>query len=284
MTTLLGFIIVIALTAVGFILSGYNPLGIFHISEILPIGGLMIGCMIIMSPKEILFAVFKGVKQVPKGIPYRRSDYEELLLCLNELFVLGRRNGMIALEQHVTEPETSTILLKYPRIAANTQAVDFLCDSLKPLVDGRLKPDQLEPLLEKSLAAIDDHLHKPVTVLNKVSDSMPAFGILAAVMGIIITMTKIGQDTRVIGLGVASALCGTFYGVFLSYAVLSPVAMSLDFINQAHVGYFNCIKEAVISFASGNPPAVATEVARRSIDEKMRPSSRDLENLLQGAA
>lgn len=284
MTTLLGFIITLALTAIGFMMGGGNPLGLVHPNEILSIGGLMFGCMVIMSPKDVLIGVFKGVKQVPKGIPYKRADYEELLKCLNELFVLGRRNGMIALEQHVTEPESSTILQKYPTVSANTQAIEFLCDSLKPLVDGRLKPDQLEPLLEKSLGAIDEHLHKPVTVLNKVSDSMPAFGILAAVMGIIITMSKIGQDTKVIGQGVASALCGTFYGVFLSYAVLSPIAMSLGFINQSHVAYLNCIKEAVISFASGNPPTVATEVARRAIDEKLRPTSRDLETLLQGAS
>lgn len=282
MTIALGLAIVFLLTAAGFLLNGYNPLKILHVGELLPIFGLMVGATLVMAPAGVLRNLMAGMRQVMRRHPYEPEDYVQLLGCLHQLFVVGRRNGMLALEQHILEPGESPLFARFPRLASNRRAMDFLCDSLRPLIDGRIKPDQLEPMLAKGLARTEDEFRMPVAVLHKLADSLPAFGILMAIMGIIITMARISSDTRVIGQGIATALCGTFYGVFVSYALVGPMALKFEFMKGAHIGFLACIKEGVLGFAAGIPPALATEAARRMVEEQLRPTAAQLDALLHG--
>ena len=192
---------------------------------------------------------------------------------------------MIALEEHVMNPEASSLFAKYPKFHANHHAVEFLCDGLKPIVDGRIKPDQLEPLMSKSLHMMEEEHHGPIVVLNKVSDGLPAFGIVAAVLGIIVVMMyKLGQGGEAVGQGIATALAGTFFGIFGSYCVVGPIATCAEFNGHSEMNYIKAIKSGVVSFANGLPPLVACEVGRRDLTSDVRMTSGELEDLLKSAS
>ncbi len=256
--------------------------GLIHINEFISLGGMVLGSMIIMAPINVLKGVIAQGLGTLKGAPYKKDDYEELMKCMYELFQLGRRGGMIALEEHVMNPEGSSLFSKYPKFHGNHHAVEFLCDALRPIVDGRLKPDQLPPLLNKSLHVMEDEHHEPISVMQNVADGLPAFGIVAAVLGIIVVMMyRLGGDTALVGQGIATALAGTFFGIFGSYCVIAPIKVNAEFIGHAQMVYMNCIKEAVLSFANGLPPLVACEVARRVLTENVRPTAGDLETMLK---
>ena len=217
-----------------------------------------------------------------KGAPYNKEDYEDLFKMMYELFQLGRRNGMIALEEHVMNPDGSSLFKKYDKFHSNQRAVDFFCDGLRPLVDGRLKPEQIGPLMDSGVKHIEHEKHAPVHVMHLVADSMPAFGIVAAVMGIINTMQYL-NDTNKVGKMIAAALSGTFLGIFLSYGVINPLAVNLHFYNDGEATYLKVIKASVVAFALGLPPLVACEIGRREIEHRFQPSAGDLETMLKTA-
>jgi len=216
-----------------------------------------------------------------KGTPYSKSSYEDLFKALYELFMLGRRNGMIALEEHVMNPQASSIFTKYPAFISNHHAVDLLCNGLRPLIDGKVKPDQLKMLMEVELDGMEDEHHQPIDVLTKAADAMPGFGIVAAVLGIVVTMGSISGPIEEIGHHVAAALVGTFLGILISYGFLNPLAVNMTFIGQAEMAYFRCIATAVSGFAGGMAPIMAVEVARRSLSSDVKPSAEALEEMLK---
>jgi chemotaxis protein MotA len=259
-------------------------MSLIHANEFIALGGMVIGAMIVMAPMTVLKGVISQALGTLKGAPFGKADYEELFKCLYELFQLGRRGGMIALEEHVMNPEASSLFAKYPKFHANHHAVEFLCDGLKPIVDGRIKPDQLEPLMSKSLHMMEEEHHGPIVVMNKVSDGLPAFGIVAAVLGIIVVMMyKLGQGGEAVGQGIATALAGTFFGIFGSYCVVGPIATCAEFNGHAEMNYIKAIKSGVVSFANGLPPLVACEVGRRDLSSDVRMTSGELEDLLKSA-
>lgn len=281
MVLIAGLIIILGGSSLGYWLGGGKFKELFHESEMITILAMMIGSMIIMSPLKVLKQIVKMCLNCLKGKPFKKSDYEDLLKVMYELFVLGRRNGMIALEEHVMNPAGSSLFKKYPSFFDNHMAVEFFCDGLRPIVDGRIKPDQLEPLMEKSLSTLEHEKHAPPMVFSKVADALPGFGIVAAVMGVVITMGKIGGDVSVVAGSIAAALTGTLLGVFLCYGIVGPLATNMEFYNHEELTYLNCIKASVVSFANGLPPLVAAEVGRRVLDEDVRPSAGELETMLK---
>jgi len=259
-------------------------MSLIHANEFIALGGMVIGAMIVMAPITVLKGVISQALGTLKGAPFDKADYEELFKCLYELFQLGRRGGMIALEEHVMNPEASSLFAKYPKFHGNHHAVEYLCDGLKPIVDGRIKPDQLEPLMAKSLHVMEAEHHGPIIVMNKVSDGLPAFGIVAAVLGIIVVMMyKLGQGGEAVGQGIATALAGTFFGIFGSYCVVGPIATCAEFNGHSEMDYMKAIKSGVVSFANGLPPLVACEVGRRDLASDVRMTSGELEDLLKSA-
>jgi chemotaxis protein MotA len=244
--------------------------------------GMLFGCAIVMAPAAIIKEIVTGTLNTLKGAPYNKNDYEDLFKMMYELFQLGRRNGMIALEEHVMNPEASSLFKKYDKFHANDRAVDFFCDGLRPLVDGRLKPEQIGPLMDAGVKHIEHEKHAPVHVMHLVADSMPAFGIVAAVMGIINTMQYL-NDTEKVGSMIAAALSGTFLGIFISYGVVNPLAVNVHFYNEGETTYMKVIKSSVVAFALGLPPLVACEIGRREIEHRFQPSAGDLETMLKTA-
>jgi chemotaxis protein MotA len=216
-----------------------------------------------------------------KGAPHNKAAYEELFKALYELFMLARRNGMIALEEHVTNPEASSIFARYPAFTKNKEAVELLCGALRPIIDGKVKPDQLKVLLEVQMESMENEHHKPISVLTKAADAMPGFGIVAAVLGIVVTMGSIAGPIEEIGHHVAAALVGTFLGILISYGFLNPLAVNMEFVGEAELAYSRCIASSVVGFANGMAPIMAVEMARRGLESDLRPSAEELEKMLK---
>jgi chemotaxis protein MotA len=265
----------------GFLIGGGKPAVLLHFNELLIIGGAAFGALVIMSPRKVLMDIVKGLISCLKGAPHNRAGYEELLKVLYELFLLGRRNGMIALEEHIMEPQNSAIFQKYPKFAANKHAVEFLCGSLRPIIDGKIKPDQLRLLLDVEIDRMVEEHHAPVNVLTKAADAMPGFGIVAAVLGIVITMASISGPIEHIGESVAAALVGTFLGIFLAYGFLNPLAVNLEFTGTAELDFTRCMAACVVGFANGMAPITAVELGRRGLSSDLRPSAEEMEQMLK---
>src|SRR3984957_3518075 len=281
MIVIVGALIVLGSVIGGFVMGGGQPLALLHLSEFVIICGAALGSLVIMSPKKVLIDLAKQVMGTLKGTPYGKQAYDELFKALYELFMLGRRNGMVALEEHVMNPETSAIFGKYPTFLKNHHAMEFLCNRLRPIIDGKIKPDQLKLLLEIELDAMEEEHEKPVSVLTKAADAMPGFGIVAAVLGIVITMASIAGPIEQIGEKVAAALVGTFLGIFISYGFMNPLAVNMEFLNLAEHTYIRCIAASVIGFANGMSPIMAVEVARRGLSSEVKPGADDLETMLK---
>jgi chemotaxis protein MotA len=281
MIVILGALIVIGSVLGGFIMAGGNTMALLHLSELIIIGGAALGALVLMSPKKVLIDLFKRAFGVLKGSPYTRQAYDDLFKALYELFMLGRRGGMVALEEHIMEPENSAIFTKYPSFQKNKHAMEFLCNGLRPIIDGKIKPDHLKLLLEIELHAMEQEHERPIEVLTKAADAMPGFGIVAAVLGIVITMASIAGPIEKIGEKVAAALVGTFLGIFLSYGFMNPLAVNMEFVSMAEIAFVRCIAASVISFANGMSPIMAVEVARRGLSSEVKPSADGLESMLK---
>ncbi|HEY5234468.1 MAG TPA: flagellar motor stator protein MotA [Verrucomicrobiae bacterium] len=281
MIIVIGIVIVTFCVFGGFVFGGGHLLVLMHPNELLIIGGGGLGALLIMCPRKVLMNIVKGLKTCMKGAPHDRAAYDDLLKLLYELFLIGRRSGMIALEEHVLEPQNSSIFKKYPNFLNNAHAVEFLCGSLRPIIDGKIKPDQLRLLLDAELDQLEIEYHAPVNVLTRIADSMPGFGIVAAVLGIIITMASISGPVEQIGVEVAAALVGTFLGILLAYGFLSPLAMNLEFISTAEMDYLRCIAACVIGFAGGMAPVTAVELGRRGMSSELKPRSDEMEAMFK---
>ncbi len=281
MIVLLGAIIVTASVFGGFMLAGGHVVNLIQVSEFIVICGAALGALIIMSPRKVLMDMVKQMTASLKGSRFHRASYEELFKGLYELFLLGRRNGMIALEEHVMDPQNSTIFKKYPSFITNERAVSLLCDGLRPIIDGKVKPDQLRLLMETELETMESEQHKPVNVLTRIGDSLPGFGIVAAVLGIVITMGSIAGPIERIGEHVAAALVGTFLGVLIAYGFVNPLAVNMEFNGYSELAYYQCIATSIIGFANGMAPIMAVEMARRGLGDDIRPSAQELETLVK---
>jgi len=212
MIIFIGSIVVTVCVFGGFVMGGGHLGALWHINELIIIGGGALGGLIVMSPRKVLVDMVRGLWICLKGRPYDRAAYEELLKVLYELFLLGRRNGMIALEEHVLEPQNSSIFKRYPRFAANRHAVEFLCNSLRPIIDGKIKPDQLRLLLDTELNRLEQEHHAPVHVLSKTGDALPGFGIVAAVLGIVSPWLRFRGPSRRSGSMWPRRWWGPFWG------------------------------------------------------------------------
>ncbi|RRJ97494.1 flagellar motor stator protein MotA [Opitutaceae bacterium TAV4] len=281
MTILIGALVVLSATLGGFMLAGGNPLVLLHLSEYVVIIGVALGLLIIASPPAVMRDIIRKVGEAIRGRRMSREDYFDLLKLLYELFVLGRRNGLIALEEHVSAPEQSAIFQKYPTFALDAERREFLMNALRPVIDGRIKPDQLEELLGAELRAKAEEAEHPVHLLQLVGDSLPGIGIVAAVLGIINTMASIADGPEVVGLRVAAALTGTLLGVFFAYGFVNPMANRVKLNNITNQQYLRCIMISVVGFAKGLAPITSVEVARRSLNSSVQPGAEELESTLK---
>lgn len=280
MSTILGLVIVIGSVLGGFAMS-HGPFAVlWQPNELVVIGGAALGALIISAPGKVIGRVKRAM-----GIGFKidvpsKSDYMDLLKLLYQIFSVMRRDGVLALEGHVNQPEQSSIFKNYPSVTRRHHAMVFLLDALKQLVDG-CTPEELMMLLDADLETMHEEEHQPIALIRITSDALPGLGIVAAVLGIIITMGHLDGGPEVIGHHVGAALVGTFLGILLCYGVLAPIATSIEMQAGANGKYILCIKEGVLAAARGAAPAIAVEFSRRCIFNDERPTFVELDAAIQ---
>ena len=284
MYLIIGAVVVIGSVLGGFMMVGGKLLALWHVNEFIVILGSAIGSWVIATPIKVIKASLAGVKGVMKGPKYKREDYVDLLKLIYELLVKMRREGMMAIEAHIEQPNESSIFQKYPKVLADHHMLDFITDCLRLIVGGNMAPHELESLLEYELETHHHEALEPSHSVQKVADALPGFGIVAAVLGIINTMAIVGSAApSEIGEKVASALVGTFLGILVSYGFVAPIASAME--NRAHEDgkAFEVVKMALIASLRGYAPSVAIEFARKLLFSDVRPTFQDLEADLKAA-
>lgn len=281
------FVLVGMFVVIGAVLGGFAEAGgpfpvLIQVGEFMIIGGAALGALIISAPPNLLKKIVQRVLGLLKGSRIGKATYLELLKMLYELFQVIRKDGLIALESHIERPKESQIFQKYPQFLNNEHLMNFLTDTLRLIIMGGVSPHELEILMDQEIEIHHKDGSKPGVILSKIGDSMPGLGIVAAVLGIIITMQAIGGPAEQVGKKVAAALVGTFLGVFMCYGFLQPIATNIELTNEDETRLLEVIKNGIICTAKGFNPIVAIEFARRSISSDFRPTFEEMEAYVKG--
>lgn len=288
-TDVIVFVIIGLLIVFGSIIGGYvmhhgQIAVLIQVNEFIIIGGAGLGSMIIANPMPLVKRVFAQTLGLVKPNGFGEKAYAELLQVLYDVFQTARKDGLVGLEQHIEEPETSELFGKYPLFHKNHHAVSFLADTMKVMLSGAVEDHHLSEILDLDLEQMHEEEMAVPAALNRVGDAMPGFGIVAAVLGVIITMGAIGGDPAELGQKVAAALVGTFVGILLAYGVIGPLATAVESRIKAEHAYMSCIRTALLSFARGDSPMTSVEFARRNIEPSDRPSFTELEQMTRRRA
>jgi chemotaxis protein MotA len=283
MIVIIGCIIVIGAVLGGFTWAGGHVGALIHPSEVLTIGGASLGALVMMSSKKVLVDLFRGIVVAIKGSPYDKRAYAELFGVSYEILRKARKDGLLAIESHLSDPHKSEIFKKYPRLMKNHHAVQFLADGFGPLIDGSADRDKLAHLLEIEIGVMEREHHMAVGVLQKSADALPGFGIVAAVLGIVITMGAIDGPVEEIGHKVGAALVGTFLGILASYGFLGPLAARMELLGECEMEFYKTASSLILSCAGECAPKVAVEQARRGVGSEFRPDRASLEKMMGGA-
>ena len=281
MVVIIGCIVVTGSVIGGFLWAGGDVLALNQPSEFVTIGGASLGALIVMSPFPVLKGILKGMIQALKGAPYSKKSYEETFAALYELFRIARRDGLLALEGHIADPHKSAVFAKYPKLAADHHATEFIKGAFGPVIDGSVRPEDIGSLMEIEISAMESEHHHPVDALSKTADGLPGFGIVAAVLGIVVTMGHIDGPPAEIGHHVGAALVGTFLGILASYGFLGPLAAKMGSIGHAEGAYFRTVACVLQGFFNGMQPKMAIETGRRGLESDVRPSGEEIEKVFK---
>lgn len=277
-----GVFVVLGAVVSGFVLSGGDVHLLLQPYEVLVIVGAAIGSVIISTPIPMMKKLISGILGAIKGFHNSKQDYLELLKSFNELFLVAQRDGLLSIEAHIETPKESSILSQNKKFVEDDFTTDFFCDSMKVMLTGSVPPHDLEELMDSEIETFELESQPIAGTIATMGDAFPALGIVAAVLGIIITMGSINDGPAAVGHHVAAALVGTFLGVLLSYGIVSPISVKMHHDIEDKMRHLVTIKTAVLAYAKGNPPMIALEIARRTIFSDNRPSFAELENFLRG--
>jgi chemotaxis protein MotA len=282
MFAIIGVIIVLSAVIFGYILEGGNLHLLFQPIELLIIGGAALGAFLISSTPRVLSLVLKSLTSILAPKAASKAKYLELLTLLFQLFSKIRKEGLVSIEADIEAPEQSPIFQKYPSVMNSHHMLSFICDNLKVIITANMPSHELENLMD---IEIETHHHEamiPAHSIAKIADGLPALGIVAAVLGVVLTMGKIDQPPAVLGHSIGAALVGTFLGVLLSYGFVGPMATNLE--HQAHDsnGPLQVIKVAIVAFVGGAAPQMAVEFGRRAVPDKEKPTFNELEDQVRG--
>jgi chemotaxis protein MotA len=281
MFIIIGIVIVMGCVIGGFLMID-GPLGVLvQPSEFVVIGGACIGANIAANPLKFMKRIIACLPVALKGSPYNKNSYSEVLRMQYEVFVNSKKGGLLSIEEDVNAPMSSSIFTRYPTFTSNHHAVDFFCDAMKMLVNGACSPEELEIMLESELETHHDEGAIVPALLQRASDALPGLGIVAAVLGIVVTMQHLDGPPEELGHHVGAALVGTFLGLLLSYGFLAPIAANLENLAIDESKYFACLKAGIVAFANGAAPMTAVEFARKTVFSFDRPPSNELEPMLK---
>ncbi len=283
MLALIGTVVVLASVMGGYLATGSSMLLLWHPLEVVIILGAALGAFLISSPIKVVKGAFGGAIGLVKGVRYGRAEYIQLLKLIYDILVVARKDGLLAIEQHIEEPLKSDIFKKYPVVMADHHMMEFLTDCLRLISGATLDPHELESLLEYELETHHHEAVEPAHAVQKVADALPGFGIVAAVLGIVTTMASIeGASTAEIGEHVGAALVGTFLGILVAYGFVGPIAAAMEARAHEEGKAFEVVKMALVASLRGYPPTIAIEFARKLLFSSVRPNFKDLEKELRG--
>lgn len=282
MFVIIGSVVVLGAVLGGFLLEGGPFLVLIQFAEFLIIGGAAVGALLISTPAKILKKIINRIIGSFKGGKIDKQSSLNILKLMYDIFQMTRKDGLLALESHVENPEKSAIFGKYPEILRQKEILLFLCDTLRLIVMGGVMPHDIESIMDIDIETHHQDGSKPGMILQKIGDSMPGLGIVAAVLGIVITMQAINGPPEEIGHKVAAALVGTFLGIFLSYGFIQPLATNIDITVEEESNMLEAIKAGVVSLAKGFNPIVSVEFARRAMSSDHRPSFQEMEEFVKG--
>ncbi len=277
MLVIIGYVIVMASVFGGFALAGGHLAALLQPVELLMIGGGAAGAFIVGNTGKASKATLKALPAVFKGTKYNKDMYMELMALLYELLGKVRKEGLMSIEADVEVPGESAIFAKYPKVIADHHIVEFMTDYLRIMVSGNLNAMEIDNLME---VEIETHHHEamaPSHIIAKIGDGMPAFGIVAAVMGVVHTMESVGMPPAELGILIAHALVGTFLGILLGYGFVGPLASVLEQKAEESTKMLQTIKVTLLANLNGYAPAMAVEFGRKALNSTERPSFLELE-------
>ena len=281
MLALLGILVVTVCVAGGYAIAGGKFLILIQPAEILVIGGAAIGSLLIASTKTTLSLVIHHLGEIFTSKHYGREDYLEVLSLLSRLLIKIRREGLASVENDVEHPESSPIFNSHRRVRQDSQVVRFICDTFRVyLVTG--EPGEIEGIMHADIESMHALTALPANNLSKVAESLPGLGIVAAVLGVVLTMQKITAPPDELGHSIGAALVGTFLGVLMCYGFIGPMATKLENRSQERETFFGVIRATIAGTAHGATPMIAMEFGRRSVPDIYRPTFEELERLIRG--
>ncbi|MBQ5941616.1 MULTISPECIES: flagellar motor stator protein MotA [unclassified Massilia] len=277
MLVIIGYIVVCASVFGGFALSGGHLASLFQPLELLMIGGAAVGAFFVGNNGKSIKATMKAFPTIFKGSHYTKDMYMELMALLFDVLSKVRKEGLMSIEGDIEQPEASPLFSKYPAVLADHHIVEFMTDYLRLMVSGNMDAFQIENLMDNE---IETHHHEgavPAHVIAKLGDGLPAFGIVAAVMGVVHTMESVGIPPAELGILIAKALVGTFLGILLAYGFVGPLASVLEQKLEESTKMFQCVKVTLLASLNGYAPALAVEFGRKVLYSTERPSFAELE-------
>lgn len=277
MQKILGSLIIVACVLGGYALASGDLAMLWQPAELLIIVGAAFGSLVVGNPKEVLMEMAKQARGV---IVYKRRGEEfqrQLLMLLYELLEMVEIGGLKVLDEHIEEPERSSVFTRYPLIAAEPNLMAFIADNFRLMAMGKISAHELEGFLEQELEAMEETLLLPSRSLNQVAEAMPGFGILAAIMGIIITMGNIGGSVADVGMSVAAALVGTFLGIFFCYCVFQPLSNAMGQRVRTEISALECVRTTLVAHVAGKPTLLSVDAGRKLIEQDVKPAFSQLE-------
>jgi chemotaxis protein MotA len=277
MFAIIGLIVVFGGVIGGFIMEGGAIMVLVQPAEFVVIGGAAVGSLLVMTPLKTIKQMIPQIVKV-FGTGPSKKHFTDLLVMMYEIFNVARKDGLVGLESHIEKPHESSILKKYPAFLADHHAVHFFSDTMRVIITGAISAQDLETLMDLDLDTHHEETAKPAESIQTTGDSLPGFGIVAAVLGIVITMGAVGGPPEEIGHKVAAALVGTFLGILLCYGMFQPIAKNIQTLNDESGKYYMCLKQGMLGFQKGFAASIAVEFARRAIYASSRPSFEEVEN------
>jgi chemotaxis protein MotA len=278
---IIGSVLVVASVIGGYILNGGHLEVLFQPFEVMIIVGAAIGAFVTSNRKPVLSSTLSSVTALLKAERYDKDAYLELLSMLYSIFKLAKTKGALALEQHVENPNESSLFQRFPKFNSDHHAVVFVCDYLRLLTLGTDNHHEMETLMDEEIETHHQEHASVVTAVQTMADGLPALGIVAAVLGVIHTMGSITEPPAVLGHLIGGALVGTFMGVLLSYGFVGPIGAAIKVRGEAEQRYFLCIKAAILAYMQGYAPSVAVEFARKSLNTDVRPTFYEVEEAVE---
>jgi len=277
MIAVVGILIVFGAVIGGFLMEKGQIMVLVQPAELLIIAGAAMGTLLVANPMHIIKGVAAGLAGVMKGSPFTKQRYLSTLKMMYQFLNKVRKEGLLCVEMDVEKPKESSIFKNYPEFLKDDHAVDFLCDTLRTAITGGVEPFDMDQMMELDMEVHHNAAMQPIDALSTVADALPGLGIVAAVLGVVITMGALGGPPEEIGEKVAAALVGTFLGILLCYGVVGPLSANMRKTADEHNEFLHVLRVLVLSFLKGSAPMIAIEMGRRAVPAHVRPSFDEME-------